>query len=77
MRQYLKYFAIAADQAGATKHFSGPHASREVARDSLKAALTDLAAKGVDLASAGIFAADFEAAAIPPPAVKADSNEAS
>ena len=70
MRQHLRHFAIAADKAGVTKHLSGPHPSREAAREVLKTALTELAANGVELSSAGIFAADFEAAAIPPPAVK-------
>lgn len=76
MALHLRHFAMATRKDGVVAHFSGPHPTRESAHSHLTAALQKQVDDGVELTSAGTFAADFEATPIPAPAVKADSNEA-
>src|ERR1700761_157997 len=70
MTIHLKHFAMASREDGSVQYISGPHVSRAAAVIDLTTALGELSAKGIEITSAGTFAADYEATSIPAPTVK-------
>lgn len=71
---HLKYFAVATRTDGQTQHLSGPHDTSDDAHKHLAGDLQDHVNEGVEIASAGVFSADFEATPIPSKAVAADEK---
>lgn len=72
MTQKLKFFAVASKVGGGTQHFSGPHDTRDDANKFLGEVLQEHTDNGVELESAGVFAADYEPRPLPSKAVVAD-----